>query len=109
MVNQGDIIKVNLSPRKGHEQDGYRPVLVVSGNKFNKMSQNIAVVCPITSTNKPYPFHVELDSNTKTYGSILCDHVISLDIVARGYSYIESVSDEILDSVLSRLNILIEK
>ena len=109
MVNQGDIIRINLSPRKGHEQDGYRPVLVVSSDKFNRISQNIAIVCPITSTNRPYPFHVELDGNTATYGSILCDHVISLDITARGYTYVESVSKDILDSVLDRLNILIEK
>ena len=109
MVKQGDIIKINLSPRKGHEQDGYRPAVVVSGDKFNGISKNIAVVCPITTTNKPYPFHVALDERTKTNGTILCDHVISLNINERGYSFIESVPDEILDDVLQRLNILFEK
>lgn len=108
MVKQGDIIKINLSPRKGHEQDGYRPALVVSGNRFNTISKNIAVVCPITTTNKPYPFHVNLDSSTQTYGTILCDHVISLDIKERGYSVVESVSKDILNDVLERLEILFE-
>ncbi|MCR5095474.1 MAG: type II toxin-antitoxin system PemK/MazF family toxin [Erysipelotrichaceae bacterium] len=55
---------------------------------------NAFFVCPIASTNKPYPFHVELDSSTKTSGSILCDHIISLDIGTRRYTYIESVSED---------------
>ena len=109
MVKQGEIIKINLSPRKGHEQDGYRPALVVSSDKFNAISKNIAVVCPITTTSKPYPFHVSLDDSTKTYGTILCDHVVSLDIKERGYSVIEKVPNDILNDVLDRLNILFER
>ena len=109
MVKQGEIIRIGLGPRKGHEQDGYRPAVVVSGDKFNAISKNIAIVCPITTTNKTYPFHVELDNRTRTYGTILCDHVISLDISTRGYSSVESVPDDILDSVLQRLEILFEK
>jgi len=29
---QGDIIKLDLDPRKGHEQLGFRPVIVLSNN-----------------------------------------------------------------------------
>jgi len=29
---QGDIIKLDLDPRKGHEQQGFRPVIVLSNN-----------------------------------------------------------------------------
>lgn len=54
MVKQGDIIKINLDPRAGHEQAGYRPAVVVSNNFFNKVT-NMTIVCPITNTNKEYP------------------------------------------------------
>ena len=28
IVNQGDIVKINFNPKKGHEQSGYRPAVV---------------------------------------------------------------------------------
>ncbi|MBP1592114.1 MAG: type II toxin-antitoxin system PemK/MazF family toxin, partial [Oscillospiraceae bacterium] len=54
MVNQGDIIKVNLNPQRGHEQAGYRPALVVSNDTFNTYAK-LAIVCPITNTDNQFP------------------------------------------------------
>ena len=56
---QGDIIKLNLDPTMGHEQAGYRPVLVVSNSSFTKIS-NMTIVCPITNTERNSPIHVAL-------------------------------------------------
>ena len=41
----------NLNPVKGHEQGGYRPVLVVQNDKLNR-NLNTVIVAPITSNLK---------------------------------------------------------
>jgi mRNA interferase MazF len=107
MVNQGDIVWLDFDPQTGHEQRGRRSALVVSNASFNRFS-SLAIVCPITNTDKKHPFHVELN-NTTTTGVILCDQARALDINARNYQYIESISDDILFDVLDIINGFIEK
>ena len=99
MVNQGDIIKINFNPQKGHEQAGYRPAVIISNNFFNKIS-GFAIVCPITNTNKKFPLRIKLDDRTVTTGDILCDQVRSLDINARGFNFVEKLPKDILTKVL---------
>ena len=79
---QGDIIFLDFDPRTGHEQKGRRPAIVVSNNTFNQFTK-MALVCPVTNTNKGFPLHVPLDKRTKTTGVIMCEQVKSLDITAR--------------------------
>jgi mRNA interferase ChpB len=47
-VKRGDIYLVDLDPTAGREQQGSRPVLVVSPTEFNEAT-NLPVVCPITN------------------------------------------------------------
>ena len=107
MVKQGDIIWLDFDPQIGHEQKGRRPALVVSNETFNRFS-NLAIVCPITNTNKEYPFHVKLDERTKTTGVILSDQARTLDIKARNYEFIEKTSDDILFEVIDIIGGFIE-
>jgi len=100
MVKQGDIIKLNFDPQIGTEQKGSRPALVVSNNKFHKISKKRAWVCPITRTDKQYPIHVNLDERTDTVGVILCDQIKTVDLEARGFEFIEVVPDDILRDAL---------
>jgi len=94
MVKQGDIIKLDLNPTKGHEQAGYRPVLVISNASFSQAS-NMRLVCPITNTNRNSPLHLAL-SGLQTTGFVMCDQVRGVDIRARGYHVVESVSADTL-------------
>lgn len=100
MVNlkQGDIIKLNFNPQSGHEQAGYRPALVVSNEVFHQKT-NLVIVCPIINTSNNFPLHVKLDNRTTTTGSILCQHIKSLDIVSRNYVFVEHLPDDILQEV----------
>jgi mRNA interferase MazF len=107
MVKQGHIIWLDFDPQIGHEQKGRRPALVVSNETFNSFS-NLAIVCPITNTNKDYPFHVKLDERTKTKGVILSDQARTLDIKARNYEIIEKVHGDILLEVIDIINGFIE-
>lgn len=107
MVKQGDIIYVNFNPRKGHEQKGERPAIVVSNNIFNKMN-NLKLVCPITSSEPKNPLKVPLIGKIKTTGTILCDQVKSLDINARKYRVVEKIPKELLSEVLDVLQSIID-
>jgi mRNA interferase MazF len=107
MVKQGQIIWLDFCPQTGHEQKGSRPALVVSNESFNKFS-NLAIVCPITNTDKNHPFHIQLDQRTKTTGVVLCDQTKTLDINARNYSYIEELPEDILFDVVDVISGFIE-
>ncbi len=64
---QGDIIYLDFDPQAGHEQKGRRPALVVSNYTYNKITR-MALVCPITNTDRGFPLHVGLDSRTQSTG-----------------------------------------
>ena len=102
MVNQSDIIKINFNPQSGHEQAGNRPAVVISNTFFNEKTK-LAIVCPISNTDKNFPLHVRLDERTKTKGVVLCDHVKSLDINSRTYEFIESIPNDILEDVINKV------
>ena len=107
MVKQGSIIWLDFDPQIGYEQKGRRPALVVSNHTFNSFSK-MAVVCPITNTDKNHPFHVKL-RETKTTGLILCDQARTLYINARKYEYIENIPEDILLEVIDIIFGFIEK
>ncbi|MBK8468062.1 MAG: type II toxin-antitoxin system PemK/MazF family toxin [Chloracidobacterium sp.] len=79
--NRGDIVMVSLDPTLGHEQQKRRPCLVVSGLEYNKKS-TLIVVCPITSTVRPWPWQVPVQAGT-IVGGIQVDQVRSIDRTAR--------------------------
>lgn len=99
MVNQGDIIKVNFNPQKGHEQAGYRPAVVISNDIFNQKT-NLAIVCPITNTNNKFPLHVPLNAKLQTTGVVLCEHIRTLDLLARNYIFVEKMPKDLLQKVI---------
>ena len=92
-LKQGDIIKLNFNP-----QAGYRPALVVSNDVFHQKT-NLVIVCPISNTSNDFPLHVRLDERSVTTGIILCQHIKSLDVVSRGYVFVEHLPDDILQEV----------
>lgn len=96
---QGDIILIDFNPQAGHEQKGERPAYVISSYIFNQFTK-MAIVCPITNTDRGFPLHVPLDDGTKTTGVIMCEQAKSLDIIARGGSFVEKSPQNILDEVL---------
>ena len=99
VFDQGDIIYLDFDPQSGHEQKGRRPALVVSNNVYNRF-HNLLLVCPITNTNRGFPFHIPLDERTKTTGVIMCDQVRALDVAARNGEFWEKAPvDFVMDAV----------
>jgi mRNA interferase MazF len=102
MVNgaplQGDIIKISLNPKKGHEQQGYRPYICLS-NKIISDNANIAVFAPISRTERRYPMYIPL-KDTETTGSVMLDQLVTIDYNAREFEFVEKVPPEMLKTLL---------
>ena len=105
-MNRGDIYLVSLDPTQGHEQQGRRPVLIVSPAAFNRLTK-LPIVLPITSGGnfaRTAGFAVSLtEAGTKTTGVIRCDQPRTLDLHARGAHKLETVPDTIMNEVLAKL------
>ena len=105
-MERGDIYLVSLDPTSGHEQQGTRPVLVVSPLSFNKLTKT-PIVLPITSGGnfaRTAGFAVSLAAvGTKTEGVVRCDQPRALDLSARNARKLERVPTAIMDEVLSKL------
>ena len=110
-MNRGDIWLVSFDPTAGHEQQGTRPVLIVSPAPFNKLTQT-PVVLPITtggSFARRRGFAVSLEgAGTRTAGVIRCDQPRILDLSARKGKLLETVPEHIIDDVLARVATILE-
>jgi len=100
---QGDIIAITFDPQSGHEQKGRRPALVVSKDLFNR-STGLAIVCPLTNTERGFPFHVPVPENSSLTGVIMVEQIKSINFRTRRAKRIECASDELLANVLSILD-----
>lgn len=103
---RGDVVWVTLSPQTGHEQAGRRPALVVSPQAYNG-KVGLAVLCPITSQVKGYPFEVALPPRLKVAGAILADQVKSLDWRARRAALLCRLPRRTTREVLAKLAVLL--
>ena len=106
----GDIIKINFSPSKGHEQRGYRPGLVISDPITQKELNGIVTVVPITNSTSTFFTRVNLDDyNIQTKGDILMDQIKALDLSERQYEFIEKAPKEVLSKCNIIFNAIYEK
>ncbi len=110
-MKRGDIWLVGLDPTAGHEQQGTRPVLIVSPAPFNRLT-GTPVVLPIAtggSFARRRGFAVSLDgAGTRTTGVIRCDQPRALDLAARNGKHVDTVPEDIMDDVLARLATIFE-
>lgn len=104
---KGDIIWIDFSPQRGHEQAGQRPALVVSPDAYNKRS-GFVVCCPITSKVKNFRFEVPVETEFGIKGVVLSDHIKSMDWVSRKPRYAGKASREVLDDVVTRIVSLLD-
>ncbi len=103
---RGDVVWVSLNPQAGHEQAGRRPALVVSPRAYNG-KVGLAILCPITSRVKGYPFEVALPQALEVSGVVLSDQVRSLDWRARRAALVCRVPKQMVRDVLGKLGTLL--
>lgn len=105
---QGDVVYLDFNPTKGHEQTEFRPAIIISNNIFN-VHTKMVMVCPITSNNKYFPTHYCLEDTKNIKGSVLCEHIRSVDYEARNVKFVEKLSDNDFISIITLLNACIEE
>jgi mRNA interferase MazF len=103
----GDIAWVEFDPVKGSEQSGRRPALVLTSRSYHQRSRR-AIVCPITSREKPWAFNVPLPAGMKIRGSVLVDQIRTIEREQRMFEIIERAPGELLSDVRGRLAALLE-
>lgn len=102
----GDLVWLTFDPQSGVEQAGRRPALVLSPRTYNAVA-GLAVVCPITSQRKGYPFEVALPDNDTISGVVLSDHLKSLDWRARKATFANPAPATVLAEVRARVKALL--
>ncbi len=104
--DRGDALWITLDPQSGHEQAGRRPALVLSPATYNR-KVGLAVLCPITSQVKGYPFEVLIPLGLRISGAVLADQVKSLDWKAREAKLICKLPESVTSDTLKKLNTLL--
>lgn len=98
---RGDAVWITLNPQAGHEQAGRRPALVLSPSAYNG-KVGLAILCPITTQVKGYPFEVTIPAGSKLAGVVLADQVKNLDWRVRKaefFARFPATTDEVLQKL----------
>lgn len=101
----GDIAWLDFDPQAGREQGRRRPVLVLTDQSYNRAS-GLVVVCPLTSKRKPYPFALPITVD-KVDGSILVDHLKSMDWEARNATFHSRADPKLVAKVRAYIGTLL--
>ena len=104
---RGDIVWLSFTPQAGHAQSGHRPALVLSPKSYNDKT-SLALLCPITSTSKGYPFEVPLPSQSAISGVVLADQIKSLDWRSRQARFQCQTTRQVVGEVLAKVNVLLK-
>ncbi len=104
--DRGDVVWITLAPQAGHEQAGRRPAIVLSPAAYNG-KVGLALMCPITSRIKGYPFEVILPVGLPVTGVVLSDQVKSLDWRARRAERICALPLPAVVEILQKLGALL--
>lgn len=104
--DRGDLVWISLDLQAGHEQRSRRPALVLSPRLYNK-KVGLAILCPITSKIKGYPFEVLIPEGLGIEGVILADQVKNLDWQIREAEFQSRLPESVLEEVLQKLATLL--
>ena len=72
---------IDFDAQVGRKQAKRRPALVLTDQRYNRAS-GLAVVCPLTSKRKPYPFALPITVD-QVEGAVLVDQLKSMDWAGR--------------------------
>lgn len=98
-IYRGEIFYMTFKEQVGSEQQGGRPVIVVSNETCNKFSPTVTVVPLTTKDKKPLPTHVKLNTEgLPVYGTILCEQVQTVSQYRLG-GYIGKVDERIMRKI----------
>jgi mRNA interferase MazF len=103
---RGDVVWVTLSSRDGRGQPLPRRAVVLSTQAYNARV-GLAVLCPVVSLVKGYPFEVPVPSGLPVAGVILADQAMSIDWRAHRTERICSLPPGVVEEALGKLRALL--
>ncbi|MBR9975540.1 MAG: type II toxin-antitoxin system PemK/MazF family toxin [Bacteroidetes bacterium] len=95
---QGEFITLDFDPQSGHEQHDRRPAFVVSKTLFNQAT-GLAFVCPVTNTDRGYPFHVPVPEGSGVTGFVMTEQLRLVDFSSRRARSVGPAPEGMLDQV----------
>ena len=101
----GDIVMMDFDPQVGREQAKRRPALVLTDQRYNRAS-GLAVVCPLTSKRRPYPFALPLAID-KVEGAVLVDQLKSMDWIGRQAKFHSTAEPALVSKVRQYVAVLL--
>ncbi|MGO9865139.1 MAG: type II toxin-antitoxin system PemK/MazF family toxin [Terriglobales bacterium] len=101
----GDIVMMEFDPQVGREQAKRRPALVLTDQRYNRAS-GLAVVCPLTSKRKPYPFALPITVD-QVEGAVLVDQLKSMDWSGRKAKFHSKAAPELVVKVRQYVAVLL--
>jgi mRNA-degrading endonuclease toxin of MazEF toxin-antitoxin module len=110
VIQRGEVIRVNLNPTSGREQQGEaRPCIVISHTTYNQSRNGMVVVMPITHTVRPeIKTMIPLPITSQIEGSVIAEQVRTLDLSKRWWKTTgEVLSQEFVDRLVSTFNLII--
>ena len=104
---RGDVVWIDLEPQRGSEQAGRRPAVVLSRSDYNRKTR-LAVICPITTKAKGYPFEVSIPADSPVSGVILADQIRCVAWRERNTMFISQIPVATLEEVWQKIELLLE-
>jgi|SRR3954447_19247276 len=101
----GDIVVLDFDPQVGREQAKRRPALVLTDIRYNRAS-GLAVLCPLTSKRKPYPFALPVNVGG-VEGAVLADQLKSMDWAGRRAEFHSKAGPAMLTKVRQYVAVLL--
>jgi mRNA interferase MazF len=106
LPQRGDVVMISFNPQAGHEQEGRRPAVILSPAEYHSKA-GLALLCPVTSRIKGYPFEVLIPDGLAVSGAILSDQVKSLDWKIRRAVKLCALPEATISEVLAKLSLLL--
>ena len=105
VLNRGDIVTVNLNPKKGDEVGKVRPALIISDDDENTILDTV-ILLPLTTdlidNMNPYRVRISKRENLKQDSDVLINHIRTLSKKRVGEK-IASVNDSEYEIIVKNL------
>ena len=95
-------MSISFDPQSGHVQKGLPPALVLSHSLFNKHTK-LAIVCPLTNTDRKIPFHLPVPEGMKLKGFVMVEQIKSIDYGSRKAIFIQKAPENFIEDVIALL------
>jgi mRNA-degrading endonuclease toxin of MazEF toxin-antitoxin module len=110
-LSEGDIIEIDAPEARGHEQQGRRPVLIVSVNVLQS-SLGLAIVCAITThggraKGVANPLEVPIPPGLAVKGVVLPHQLRTIDVRSRNAQKLCALPRTTLQATRARLKTLL--